>query len=208
MPGKNRACITILHCNAQFALLFCVKGKLLQQTQRCLIITMKDHAKFGPKHNPAFQMISKKNGQFLSSFRKGSKFQIWLLSFVWKVNCLNQKTFVGVLVSDTEGPCRVWPKTESCFTNKHKKNWSISFQQPKRIQIRHFIPYLKSKLPELKNLQRSFILWHWRAMQSLGQNWILFPNQPQNSWSISIQRSKSLQISDLIPFFCLKSKLP
>ena len=138
-------------------------------------MTLKDHAKFGPKLNPAFQMSSKKNDQFLSSFRKGSTFQIWLLSFVWKVNCLNQKTFAGVLVSDTEGPCKVWAKTESCFTNKHKKKLVNFFPAAKKDPNSTFYSLLlmKSKLLEPKNLQRSFILWHWRVMQSLGQNWIL-----------------------------------
>ena len=53
-------------------------------------MTLKNSAKFGPKLNPAFQISPEKIGQFVSSRQIGSKFQILLLSFVWKV-------------SDTEG---------------------------------------------------------------------------------------------------------
>ena len=67
--------------------------------------------------------------------KKGSKFHILLLSFVWKVNYLNQKSFAGVLFCDTEGRCKVGAKIESCFPNQPKKNLSISFERPKMVQI-------------------------------------------------------------------------
>ena len=60
----------------------------------------------------------KKIGQFLLTGRKGSKFEILFLCLVWKVNYLNQKTLTGVFFCDTEGPWKVWKKTESCFSNQ------------------------------------------------------------------------------------------
>ena len=97
------------------------------------------------------------------------------LLFCIKDKLFQQKTNTGVSPSDSEGPCKVWTKTESCFSNENPQNWSISFQFPKRAHISDFIDSfcLKSKLPEPQNLPRSFLLWQWRAMPSLGQNWIL-----------------------------------
>lgn len=75
----------------------------------------------------------KKVDQFLCSRRKVPKFQILFLCFVWEVNYFNQKTFSEVLFCDTEEPCKLWAKTESYFSNQCRKNWSIFFQQTKRV---------------------------------------------------------------------------
>ena len=109
------------------------------------LVTLKGHANFGLKLNFVLQISPPKIGQFLFSGRNVPTFQILLLSFVWKVNYLNQTTF--------------------------------SFQREISAQISDFISLfcLKSKLLEPDNLHRSFILWHWRAMQILSQNWILLP---------------------------------
>ena len=140
-------------------------------------LTLKSHANFGITLNAAFHISLPKIGQFLLTWWKGSKFEILLLSFVWKENWLNQKTITGVLFCDTEEPCKLWDNTECCFPYKPppKKNWSISFDRAKRVQIWDFISLfsLKGKLLKPKNLDRSFILWHWRAMESMEENRIL-----------------------------------
>ena len=85
LAAKSRACSAILYCNVEFALLFYVKEKLLRQkklTWRCLLMTLKNSAKFGQKLSPAFQISPKKIGPFVSRRRIGSKFEILLLSFV------------------------------------------------------------------------------------------------------------------------------
>ena len=103
-------------------------------------------------------MRTPKIGQFLFSFQKEPTFQILLISFVSKVSCLNHKIFPGVIFRSNEGPCQVWAKIKSCFPNKPNRNWSICFRCAKRVQISDFIALfpLKSKLPEPKNLHRSF----------------------------------------------------
>ena len=139
-------------------------------------LTLKSHANFGITLNAAFHISLPKIGQFLLTRWKGSKFEILLLSFVWKENWLNQKTITGVLFCDTEEPCKLWDNTECCFPyNIPQKYWSIYFDRVKRIQIWDFISLfsLKGKLLKPKNLDRSFILWHWRAMESMEENRIL-----------------------------------
>ena len=135
-------------------------------------MTLKGHGKYGRKLNLALQISSptppppphphprkKKFDQFLSSRRKVPRFQILFLDFVWKENCLNQKTFTGVLFCDTEEPCKLWDKTECCFPNKPSKNWSISFQRAKRVQISYSTAFFcqKHKLLERKDLHRKCI---------------------------------------------------
>ena len=95
----------------------------------------------------------------------------WWISFQW-ARGWNIQTLTGVLFcdTDTKEPCKLWHNTECCFHYKPLKNWSISFDLVKRVQISHFITFFctKRKLVEPKNHHRSFILWHWRTMQTLG----------------------------------------
>ena len=68
-----------------------VNGLTKKHSEELYFVTLKGHKKFGTKLSCAFQISSNKIGQFVSSGRKGSKFQILLLSFLWRVNYLNQK---------------------------------------------------------------------------------------------------------------------
>ena len=117
---------------------------------------LKGCGMFGPNLKEGFQISSPKIGKFLSSRRIWSKYQILLLSFLCKVNCLSQNSFTGVSFGDTEGSWNVWAKPESSFPNQLTKNWSIYLQLPKRLQISYFIAFfcLKGKLLEPKSLAR------------------------------------------------------
>ena len=140
-----------------------VNGFNQKLSQEFYLVKLKGFGTLGPKLNAASQTSppppsqkKKKIGQFVSSCRKGYKFHILLLSFVWKVSWLNQKTFTGVSVCDSEGPCKHWAKTECCFPNKPPKNWSICFELTNKVQIWHFIGMfcLKHKLIEAKLFTR------------------------------------------------------
>ena len=91
-----------------------------------------------------------KIGKFLSSRRRGSKFQILLLSFVSKVNCLSQKTCTGVSFCDTEGLQNVFAKTECCFPNQPTKSWSICFEQASRFKFQILLVSFSWKVSCLK----------------------------------------------------------
>ena len=140
---------------------------------------MKGHGKFESRLNPAFQIRSQKISQFAWSGQKGSKFQIFFLSFVWKVNCFNQKLPQEFHFVTLKGHGEFGSKLNPALQIRPNNNWSISFHQAKKVQVWYFIPFysLKSKLLEPKYLHRSFILWHWKAMQSLDQNESCFPNK-------------------------------
>ena len=169
-----------------FTAFFCVNGNFLESETftGVLFCGIECPGKVWATIESCILYLPKKIAQFFSSEQKESKFHILLLSFVWKVNFLNQKIFTGVLFCDTEGLCKLSAKTESCFPNMLKKNLSFVSTRWKRFQISYFIAFfcLKSKLPEPKILRRSFTLWHWRALQSWGQNWILLSELAQKEF--------------------------
>ena len=141
---------------------FVWKVSALKQSfsQQFYFVTLKGCGMCWPKLKAAFQISPPKIGKFLSSRRIGSKSRILLLSFLWKVNWLSQKTLTGVSFCDTEGSWNVWAKPERSFPNQPTKNWSICFQLPKRLQISNFIGFLLSegKLTEPKSDHRGLIL--------------------------------------------------
>ena len=130
--------------------------------------------------------------------------------FCQKSKLFELKIFTGVLFCDTEAPGKLGAKTECCFPNKHPKNLSICSKRAKRIQISDFVSFfcLKSKLPEQNDLHRSFTLWHWKTMQSLGQNCILLSRSAQKRFDqfISSERKVSKFLS-FISLFYVKDKL-
>ena len=103
------------------------------------------------------------------SFQQAKRVQIsYFIAFLCqKGKLLVPKIFARILFRDTEAPCTIWTKTRCCFSNKHPKNFSVSSERMKRAQMSDCISLFcpKSKLPEQNDLHRSFILWHWRAMQ-------------------------------------------
>ena len=168
-----------------FALFVWKVSWLNQKTStRVHFVTLKGHANIGPKLKAAFQMSPPKIGKFLSSRRMGSKFQILLLSFLWKVNWVRRKTLRRVSFCDNERLWNVWVKPESSFPNQPTKNWSICFELPKRLQISYLICFvcLKGKLAEPKNLYKSSFCdtegpcKHWAKTESS------FPNEPPKNW--------------------------
>ena len=131
-------------------------------SEQFYFVTLKGWGMCWPNLTAAFQISLPKISKFLSSSQIGSKFQILLLPFLWKVNCLSHKTFKGVSFWDTEGSWNVWAKPARRLSNQPTKNWLICFQLPKRLQISNFIGFLFSegKLTEPKNDHRGFIFWH------------------------------------------------
>ena len=78
-------------------------------------MTLKGCGRFGPKVNAAFQISSPKTGQFASSWRKVYKFQILVVSFVWKVHYLNQKLWEEFYLVTLKGVETFGPKLNSLF---------------------------------------------------------------------------------------------
>ena len=67
----------------------------------------------------------------------------------------------------------------------------------RKSEILHFHGLLLSKSYKVsvKKVQKSYILWHWRVMQSLKKNWLLVSNMKWEIWWIFTHPLKSLKIS-------------
>ena len=118
----------------------------------------------------------KKSANLLGACEKGPISNFTAL-FCVKGTVLQPKTFTWVSFCDTKRRWKVWAKTESCFPNQPPKNYSICFQEAKRVQISNFIAFfwLKGKLLVPKTLSGlsfcytevwTFILLHWRALKT------------------------------------------
>ena len=86
----------------------------------------------------------KRFDQFVSSGRKVSKFLILLVSFMWKVNCLNQKVWqeFHFVTEKSHGKMESlgqnWILLFRSAPTHLKRNWRISFQWARRVQISNY----------------------------------------------------------------------
>ena len=77
------------------------------------------------------------------------------------------------------------------------------YMSSRKSEILHFDGLLLSKscTVSAKKVQKSYLAWHWRVMQSLKKNWLLVSNMTLGIWWIFTWSFKSLKI-----VFCLKYK--
>ena len=87
---------------------------------------------------------------------------------------------------------------------KNLVNFHESRRKPKNL---HFdgLPLSKAYNVFDEKVQKSYVLWHWRVMQSLKRNWILVPNMTWGIWWILIRAVASLRIFTLMCYFCQKN---
>ena len=55
-----------------------------------------------------------------------------------------------------------------------------------------------------EKVQKSYVLWHWRVMQSLKKNWLLVPKMTWGIWWILMRAVASLKICTLMCYFYQK----
>ena len=53
-----------------------------------------------------------------------------------------------------------------------------------------------------EKVQKSYVSWHWRVMQSLKKNWLLVPKMTWGIWWILMGAVASLKICTLMCYFC------
>ena len=145
--------------NLNFLGLIFGKGKLVERktfTKNFRFLTRKGHEKVGQTESCFPISPSPKNCWISFQWARG-----------WNIQTLTRVLFCD---TDTKEPYKPWDNTECCFPYKPPKNWSISFDRVKRVQLWDFIAFfcMKRKLVEPKNHHRSFILRHWKTMQTLG----------------------------------------
>ena len=53
-----------------------------------------------------------------------------------------------------------------------------------------------------EKIQKSYVSWYWRVMQSLNKNWLLVPNMTWSIWWFLMRAVTSLKICTLLSYFC------
>ena len=71
------------------------------------------------------------------------------------------------------------------------KNWHFDW-----IRLSKAYKYLDEKV------QKSYVSWHWRVMQSLKKNWLLVPKMTWAIWWILMRAVSSLKNSTMMCYFC------
>ena len=66
----------------------------------------------------------------------------------------------------------------------------------------HFDGLLLSKAYKVldEKVQKSYVPWHWKVMQSLKKNWLLVPEMIRGTWWILMRSVASLKICTLMGF--------
>ena len=81
------------------------------------------------------------------------------------------------------------------LVNFHASSWKSENLHFDWIHLSKACKYLDEKV------QKSYVSWHWRVMQSLKKNWLLVPKMTWGIWWILMGAVISLRIFTLIGYF-------
>ena len=97
-------------------------------------------------------------------------------------------------------------KRNLVFVSKMTRIWWILIRALKSLKNLHFDWSLLCKVYNVwpKKVQRSYISWHWRAMQNLKKNWLVIWKMTWGIWQIFIRILENVKISIFMGFFCPK----
>ena len=86
----------------------------------------------------------------------------------------------------------LWPK--GAYQSKNLVKFHVNIQKS---EILNFDGFLLSKSYKVsaKKVQKSYLSWYWKVMQSLKKNWLVISNMTRRFWWIFTQPLKSLEIS-------------
>ena len=87
---------------------------------------------------------------------------------------------------------------ENCLVAWKKSRYLVNFNASSRkSENLHFDWILLSKAckDSDEKIQKSYVSWYWRVMQSLKKNWSLVPKKPWGIWWILTQTLKGPKIS-------------
>ena len=99
----------------------------------------------------------------------------------------------GVIFHETGRGYKIWRGIDLSFQNWHKefdKFWPEHSKVSKIFTLMGSF-WAKYILSELKKIERSYLSWHWRVMQNLKKNWLVFT-----------RALESVKIGTLMGFFC------
>ena len=127
-------------------------------------------------------------------------------SFCPKHTMFQLESFRGIMCHDTE---EWYEKFKGKLTRglkndiKNLVNFHASSQKSENL---HFDGLLLSKVYKVlvEKVQKSYISWHWRMMQSLKKKWLLVPKMTWGIWWILMRAVASLKICTIMCYCCQK----
>ena len=127
-------------------------------------------------------------------------------SFCSQHTMFQLESFRGIMCHDTE---EWYEKFKGKLTRglkndiKNLVNFHASSQKSENL---HFDGLLLSKVYKVlvEKVQKSYISWHWRMMQSLKKKWLLVPKMTWGIWWILMRAVASLKICTIMCYCCQK----
>ena len=94
-----------------------------------------------------------------------------------------------------KSPCGLKNDIRS-LVNFHVSSWKSENLDFDWIRLSKAYKYLDKKV------QKSYLSWHWRVIQSLKKNWLLVPKMTWGIWWILMRAVANLEICTLMYYFC------
>ena len=82
------------------------------------------------------------------------------------------------------------------LVNFHASSWKSENMYFDWIHLSKTCKYLDEKV------QKSYVSWHWRVMQSLKKNWFLVPKMTWGIWWVLMRAVASLELCTFMCYFC------
>ena len=128
-------------------------------------MTMKSHLKFEEKLTCGLEN-NEQFGKFSSEHLKTSKLIFSCDPFVWSRKCMSKLT---------EEWWKIWRGIDLSFQNWHKEFDKFWLENSKVLKIYTLTGWFWPNYIWVKKVQRSYAWLHSRLIQSLKENWLVFP---------------------------------
>ena len=139
---------------------------------------------------------------FIIRTPKSLKIVPWWALFVKSIYCFSKKLSEELCVMTLKGVAKFKRKL-TCglkndirnLVNFHASSWKSENLHFDWIHLSKAYKYLDEKV------QKSYVSWHWRVMQSFKKNWLLVPKMTWGIWWILMRAVVSLEICTLMCYF-------
>ena len=145
-----------------------------------------------------FQKWHEELGEILLEHSKSEKLYIDGI-FLWKAYNVLARKFQRNWVMKTKGDAKFKRKLTRGLKNdiRNLVNFHESSQKSEYLYFERLLLYKAYKVLGEK-VQRTFVSWHWRVMQSLKKNWLLFQKMNLVSFHVSSRNSEKLHFDGLV----------
>ena len=104
----------------------------------------------------------------------------------------------------TEEWCKVWKKTPTLGSKNYIRNLVNFNASNDKSENLHFDVLLLSIAYKVsaKKVQKNYLSWHWKEIQTLKKNWLFVPKMIWGIWWTLTGPAESLKICTLMGYFC------